>query len=134
MDASIRTLAEYIGTEQRRILVEHGRCGASLGVHVAWYDETLDAVVLTTDRRVRRDGLVLKFLARGLVTSPTRGLLTTPRIQPTSFKQGPYVRCSCICLPAGHTEKRRIDKIGSLPVTFPKWKWGRSIDLPVVVF
>lgn len=43
-----------------------------------------------------------------------------------------YVDVACACLPDGHDEKIRAEKVGKLSVTFPDWKWNRRIDLPVV--
>jgi hypothetical protein len=43
-----------------------------------------------------------------------------------------YARIRCRCIPKDHVEKIGVGKLGSLPVTFSEWKWGRHIDLPVV--
>ena len=47
-----------------------------------------------------------------------------------SDKHYAYVWCTCI--PPDHEDKVSEEKLGELPVTFPDWKWGRPIDLPVV--
>jgi hypothetical protein len=45
-----------------------------------------------------------------------------------------YARCYCTCISTEHVEKIAASRLGRLPVTFPGWKWGRPIKLPVVVF
>jgi hypothetical protein len=130
------TLSEYLENgEQRRVLVEHARCGNSLGVHITWPDENGIVNLIKSDKdRYRNDLRRVPLQDRG---RGYKGRLTAPGISYWKYrkKQGEYfARAWCPCLPDSHIDKRRPDRVGSLPVTFPDWKWGRPIDLPVVVF
>lgn len=124
------TLSDYVGKfVEQRVLVEHGRCGRPLGEHLVFGDDYgliirkhLGAPRHTDDVRV------LMPHARGPETTP--GINCAERLSGDE----PYARAYCVCLPDGHVEKRRLSKLGELPVTFPDWKWGRSVDLPVVTF
>jgi hypothetical protein len=130
VNAKPTTLSQYLAEspgQQRRVLVEH-RCGRPLGRHVV--SETDYGPVIS-----KAEGGRLTAAARHLGLQPTsveRGPETTPGVRGEPFDREPYSRVFCECLPAGHTEKWRPSKLGRRPVTFPDWKWGRPIDLPVV--
>jgi hypothetical protein len=125
----------YGGQESRHVLIEHARCENSLGVHVAFVDpEALDNDGVTVIQLMKDDKR--RWSARSAPRPRTRGIggpLTTPRVDQWAYRRGEYfARVWCPCLPDGHNEKLRPEKVGLLPVTFPDRKWGRSIDLPVV--
>jgi hypothetical protein len=145
MDVKPMTLANYLGDaeEPMRMLIEHGRCEALLGVHKVYFVRTTFGrgpawADLALQRRPRV--LIDKDLARSRVNrrlgSDLRGPMTTPCVLtgngdvPGVEKHYAFVWCTC--LPAGHEEKISQDKLGDLPVSFPDWKWGRPIDLPVL--
>jgi hypothetical protein len=131
MVAKTMTLSDYVGDTKsgdQRVLVEHGRCGGPLGEHIVVVAGTDLTIRKHGDRR-DRDGVGWVSATRGPETTP--GLRSLEREHPDGK---PYVRCYCVCLPDGHADKCRLTKLGQLPVTFPEWKWGRPVDLPVVTF
>jgi hypothetical protein len=131
------TLAEYLGEAQKPVLVEHGLCGRSLGAHTAYRHIDLGEPLLdkTTATPIRASGRRPDPNVRR--SNGIRGQQTTPGVSWDAYRdesghEQSFQRVWCVCLPDGHKEKIRVEKIGSLPVTFPEWKWGRAIDLPVV--
>jgi hypothetical protein len=129
------TLSEYLAGRGGRaqVLVEHGRCGRALGEHsVSDHAEgVVEGVVIrkALEARYTTGAKALRAQLPG-----QRGPETTPGIRAERFDREPYSRAHCACLPADHIDKRRVSKLGELPVTFPEWKWGRPVDLPVVTF
>jgi hypothetical protein len=119
MASTPMALSEYLGDEIVLMWVEHDRCGRSLGTH---------QVCVATG--IGGDGHVDIQKSPG----PHRGPLTTPRVVTGyhSGRPGNYARIWCGCLAGGHVEKIRTSKLDALLVTFPEWKWGRRINLPVV--
>jgi hypothetical protein len=112
--------------------VEHGRCGRCLGVHEVNLDLERGAHIMKSNRP--RESLSTPSSAprRPGVTGP----ITTPHVM-TGFSSAAgsdktYARIFCLCVPDGHVEKMSVDKVAALYVTFPEWKWGRHINLPVV--
>lgn len=131
MDVNPATLSEYLeGKNEIEVLVEHGRCGERLGVHRVRRDHVLSGHptiyrLPLRPRTQRRD-----------TPGAVRGMPTNPRVEMSwsdfSGIEKWSARVFCACLPKGHIEKVGVAKLESLPVTFPDWKWGRRIDLPVV--
>jgi hypothetical protein len=134
------TLSEYLAgrrDQEGRVLVEHRRCGVSLGVHH----------VALTFTGPKDPGIV--DISKSWAVRPSngraqypgeRGRLTAPGVTSWDAYYGTggrnpytvYAVVRCPCLPDAHLEKRRMDKLGELPVSFPAEKWGRPVDLPVV--
>jgi hypothetical protein len=130
--ATPKTLSDYLAESpgrEVRVLIEHARCGRPLGEHRAKETELGTALSKSLGGRY-----VLSARRQAFNTSSSRGPESTPGIRGEPFDGEPYMRCYCVCLPKEHAEKRRLSKLGALPVTFPTWKWGRPIDLPVVTF
>jgi hypothetical protein len=123
VDVKPTTLSKYLDGKSEWVLVEHARCRRSLGPHLAVAFDR--GVSLERSDKVRTD--------RPWPEEGLRGPLTNPGIYPDPRWPG-YSRVHCPCLPAHHDEKIRDEKLGTLPVTFPDWKWGRAIDMPVVTF
>jgi hypothetical protein len=139
------TLSEYLGAQDEivLVLVEHSRCGRSLGVHEAY-------IARGTGSLGFRPGFphIDKFPVRLRQPRATpsgtprprgvRGPNAAPRVETVfgsvSGEDKMYAVASCTCLPENHVEKVSVEKLGSLLVTFPDWKWGRPVDLPVVTF
>lgn len=125
------TLWEYAGNQQLPIIVEHGRCGRPIGIHQVCVARGVGGdghVDIQKSTRPHRNKNTPSTSSYG------RGPLTAPRVV-TGYHSGlpgNYARIWCSCLPAGHVEKMSVDKVAALYVTFPEWKWGRHIDLPVV--
>ena len=142
--ATPTTLADYLapyGLLQRvGVLVEHSECGNPLGPHEAYWDSSFDPPLVVLDRDTAPSRV---YNMRPL--RPDRGPITSPGVHPYAipgnWSPGPpshggaphvYERVLCACLPTGHVQKLSVEKVGGLPISFPMWKWGREIDLPVV--
>jgi hypothetical protein len=135
MLASTMTLSDYFAgcRDQTRVLVEHSRCGQSLGTHRIGLMG--DRVLLSRSGGVRIayvGDYGHKPIPGQQLPSGMKGPLTAPGVSVDNFEDHLYARVWCPCLPKGHQEKLRPEKVGSLPVTFPEWKWGRPVELPVV--
>jgi hypothetical protein len=131
------TLSDYLGDEIVLMWVEHGRCGRCLGIHELSFARTPPKAVPGRNSAIplgwkpQPGPHIMKSVRTG------RGRLTTPGVETGSSSTAPdsdktYARIRCVCIPKDHVEKVAIEKLGSLPVTSPEWKWGRHIDLPVV--
>jgi hypothetical protein len=123
------------------VLVEHGRCHGPLGIHEAFVVEEDDGPTFAPSAIAISKGPWNREAGRHPPTRRRRpqrrtGALTTPGVlyegRDVGGQERGYAHVVCACLPRGHEEKIRVEKIGNLQVTFPAWKWGRPIDLPVV--
>ena len=130
VDVNPTTLSEYLGDEQVPMLVEHGRCGTNLGVHEVCVASGVggrgypDIQKTTHPRQPRRT-------PPGSPRPPgVRGPLTSPGVETgvgdVSGSRKWYARVWCTCQPKDHVEKISVEKLGSLPVTFPELEVGTA--------
>ena len=132
MATTSMTLSEHLRDEIVLMWIEHGRCGGCLGVHEVYLDREGGTHIMKSNRPRESRSTPPSAPRRPGVKGP----ITTPHVM-TGFSSAAgldttYARTFCPCLPKGHIEKMSVEKVAALPVTFPEWKWGRPIDLPVV--
>lgn len=135
---SYRRQEAEVEDSHTRVLIEHGRCGALLGVHKIYsvrtrFDRSLSR---TDENRILIDKDLARSRANRRLGWNLRDPMTTPCVLTgygdASGSKKHYAYVWCTCLPPGHEEKVSQEKFGEMLVSFPDWKWGRPIQLPVL--